>query len=58
MRQLNPEAWMLDATRTELQGVLDRTSDASECEHMFALMERLQSVPASEEAEEVDGAQL
>jgi hypothetical protein len=49
---------MLDATRTELQGVLEGTvRRLLEREHLLALMERLQSTPASEEAEEAEEAE-
>ncbi|RPI43574.1 MAG: hypothetical protein EHM59_15060 [Betaproteobacteria bacterium] len=55
---LRPEAWMLDATRTELQGVLERLFDIFKRERLRALIERLQPVPAADEAEEADNAQL
>ena len=58
MLALRPEAWMLDATRTELQGVLERLFDISERERLGQLIERLQPAPASDEAEEADDAQL
>jgi hypothetical protein len=58
MLTLRPEAWMLDATRTELQGVLERLFDIFKRERLRALIERLQPVPAADEAEEADDAQL
>lgn len=57
MLEMRPEAWMLDAARTELQGVLESAVDAAELERLRAAVERL--APSSSDAiEEADDAQL
>lgn len=57
MVAMRPEAWMLDAARTELQGVLERAVDDAERARVRELIERL--APGSvDEAEEADDAQL
>lgn len=57
MLEMHPEAWMLNAARTELQGVLERASDEAQRERVRVAIERLAS-GAFDEAEEADDAQL
>ena len=57
MVAMRPQAWMLDAARTELQGVLERAVDDAERARVRESIERL--APGSvDEAEEADDAQL
>jgi hypothetical protein len=57
MLEMHPEAWMLDAARTELQGVLERAVGDAEKDRVRATIERL--APRDfDVAEEADDAQL
>ena len=57
MLEMRPEAWMLDAARAELQGVLERAVDGAEHARVSAAIERLAS-GSTDDAEEADDAQL